>query len=79
MKDLLNTNHFGNNIEEKVYLHLENEMAFGYQESRSTNDMFPNPKPHCLSFWEGILAGSDSQVTLQSNENPGIWGPVAVI
>lgn len=34
MKDNLTANHFGNNTEKKVYLHLENKMAFGYQESR---------------------------------------------
>jgi len=74
MKDLLTASHFHRNIEEKVYLHLDNEMAFGYQECKSTNEMSPNPKPHCLPFWAGVLAGSDSQVTLQSIKNLGIWG-----
>lgn len=59
MNDNLIANHFGNNAEKKVYLHLENKMAFGYQESRSTNEMFPNPKPHCLHFWEGVLTRRD--------------------
>lgn len=37
MKDLVTGNHFSNNTEEEDYLHLENDTAFGYQESRSTN------------------------------------------
>lgn len=35
MNDNLIANHFGNNTEKKVYLHLENKMAFGYQEWKS--------------------------------------------
>lgn len=58
MKDLVTGNHFSNNTEEEEdYLHLENDTAFGYQESRSTNEMFPSPKPRCLLFWEGVLTG----------------------